>query len=90
MSIWPNQAPYGKYVNKYAVPAVIKLYGQRGVWQDDPATIHLTASALEDCSAFNVRIPHNKQASKMAYVWPIKSIWERTELKLRSLRIKLS
>ena len=67
MSIWPNQTPYGSYVNKYAVPAVIKLYGQRGVWQDDPATIHLTANALEDCSAFNVRIPHNKQARKHTF-----------------------
>ena len=55
--------------------AVNKLYGQRGVWEDDPATIHRTANALEACSAYNVRIPHDEQATKMADVWPIKNDW---------------
>ena len=55
------------------MPAVNKPYGQRGAWQDDPATIHMTADALEACSAFKVRIPHNEQASKMADVWSIKT-----------------
>ena len=26
------------------MPAVNKLYGQHGVWQDDPATFHMTAN----------------------------------------------
>ena len=37
--------------NKFGVPAVNKLYGQRGLWQDDPDTIHRTYNALEACSS---------------------------------------
>jgi hypothetical protein len=49
-------------ITKYAVPAVNKLYGERSVWQYNPATIHRTEAALEACSAFASRIPHEEQA----------------------------
>ena len=62
-------------VTKYVVPAVNQLYGERAVWQDDPATIHRTANALEACSAFRARVPHDEQASKMADIWPIENVW---------------
>jgi len=49
----------------YAVPAVAKLYGKRAVRQDDSATINCKDAALEACSVFVSRIPHEEQASKM-------------------------
>ena len=66
---------YAYMVTQYAVPAVIEVYGQRAVWQDDPATIHRTAAGLEASDAFSFRIPHEEQAPKMANVWPIKNVW---------------
>ena len=66
---------YAHMVTKYVVPAVNQLYGERAVWQDDPATIHRTANALEACSAFRARVPHDEQASKMADIWPIENVW---------------
>ena len=66
---------YAHMVTEYAVPAVNKLYGQRAVWQDDPASIHRTENALKACSAFKHRIPHDEQASKMADVWTIENVW---------------
>ena len=51
------------------------LYGELAVWQDDPARIHRTQEALEACSAFKFRIPHEHQAPKMADVWPIENVW---------------
>ena len=66
---------YAYMVRTRAVPAVKKLYGTRVVWQDDPATIHRTAEALLSCSAFSKRIPHELQAPKMAYIWPIENVW---------------
>ena len=62
---------YAYMVNQYFVPAVNQVYGQRAVWQDDPATIHRTPAALEASDAFSSRIPHKKQDPKIAYVWPI-------------------
>ena len=70
-----NGSMYAHMVTTKAFPAVMELYGQRGVWQDDPATIHRTAEALEACSVFKTRIPHEKQAPKMADVWPIENVW---------------
>ena len=66
---------YAYMVTKYAVPAVNKVYGQRAVWQDDPATIHRTPAALEASDAFTSRIPHEEQAPKMADCWPIENVW---------------
>ena len=51
------------------------MFGELAVWQDDPARIHRTAEALEACSAFKFRIPHDIQAPKMADVWPIENVW---------------
>ena len=45
------------------------------MWQDDPATIHRTPVALEACSAFKTRVPHEIQAPKMADIWPIENVW---------------
>lgn len=70
-----NSPMYAYMVEKSAVPAVQKLYGNRAVWQDDPATIHRTPVALEACSAFKSRIPHDLQAPKMADIWPIENVW---------------
>ena len=42
---------------------------------DDPASIQRTAEAIEACSAFMSRIPHEQQAPKMADVWPIENVW---------------
>ena len=66
---------YAYMVTTKAVPAVQALYGQRAVWQDDPATIHRTANALEACQAFKHRVPHQEQAAKMADIWPIENVW---------------
>ena len=66
---------YAHMVTEHAVPAVQQLYGNRAVWQDDPARIHRTAEALEACEAFSTRIPHDGQAPKMADVWPIENVW---------------
>ena len=66
---------YSYMVTKYAVPAVNDLYGGRAVWQDYPATIHRTEAALEACSVFGSRIPHEEQAVKMADVWPVENVW---------------
>ena len=66
---------YAYMVNQYAVPDVNQVYGQRAVWQDDPATIHRTPAALEASDAFSSRIPHKEQAPKIAYVWPIENVW---------------
>ena len=66
---------YAHMVRTIAVPAVKKMYGNRAVWQDDPATIHRTPEALEACSAFGTRIPHEHQAPKMADIWPIENVW---------------
>ena len=60
---------------KYAVPAVTKLLGQRAVWQDDPATIHRAEAALEACSAFASRVPHEEHAPKMADIWTVENSW---------------
>ena len=65
----------GDMYTKYAGPAITKLYRQRAVWQYDPATIHNTEAALEACSAFDTRIPHEHQAPKMADIWPVENIW---------------
>ena len=62
-------------ITTIAVPAVKQVYGDRAVWQDDPATIHRTPAALEACSAFKHRIPHEQQAPKMADIWPIENVW---------------
>ena len=58
---------YAYMVTKYAVPAVNKVYGQRAVWQDDPATIHRTPAALEASDAFTSRIPTRNKPLR----WPI-------------------
>ena len=70
-----NSSMYALMVETKAVPAVKRLYGARAVWQDDPATIHRTAEALEACKAFSKRIPHDLQAPKMADIWPIENVW---------------
>ena len=44
------------------------------MWQDDPALIHQTPVPLKACAAFCSRIPHDRQAPKMADVWPIKNV----------------
>jgi hypothetical protein len=62
---------YSFMITKYAVPAVTKLYGQRVVWQDDPAMIHPTKAALEAFSAFSSRIPYEEQAPKLTGIWPV-------------------
>ena len=41
----------------------------------DPATIHRCEAALQACSAFSSRIPHEIQAPKMADIWPIENVW---------------
>ena len=38
-------------------------------------SIHRTPVALEACSAFKTRIPHDIQAPKMANIWPIENVW---------------
>ena len=63
-----NGPMYARVVTTKAFAAIMKIYGQREVWHDDPATIHRTAEAIEDCSAFKSRIPHKQQAPKMADV----------------------
>ena len=70
-----NSLMYAHLVTTIAVPAVKQLYGERAVWQDDPATIHRSPAALAACSAFKQRIPHEQQAPKMADVWPIENVW---------------
>jgi hypothetical protein len=70
-----NGLMYSHMVTSHVVPAVRQLYGNRAVWQDDPARIHRTAEALEACGAFPSRIPHDIQAPKMADVWPIENVW---------------
>ena len=66
-----NSSMYSHMVRSIAVPAVKQLYGDRAVWQDDPATIHRTPEALEACSAFKTRVSHDEQAPKMADILPI-------------------
>ena len=66
---------YSFMFTKYAVPAVTKLLGQRAVWQDDPATIHRAEAALEACSAFASRVPHEEHAPKMADIWTVENSW---------------
>ena len=83
-----NGPMYSHLVRTIAVPAVQHLYGNRAVWQDDPATIHRTAEALEACSEFTRRIPHDKQAPKMADVWPIESIWGILKQQVRDTKSK--
>ena len=70
-----NGLMYAHMITTIAVPAVKQVYGDRAVWQDDPATIHRTPAALEACSAFKHRIPHEQQAPKMADIWPIENVW---------------
>ena len=72
------------YDPKYAVPAATKLYGQRAVWQDEPATIHCTEAALEACSAFTSRIPHEEQAEEMADIWHVENIWSIVKEMMKS------
>ena len=66
---------YVHMVSSKAVPAVSALYGNRAIWQDDPARIHRTPAALEACSVFPSRVPHDIQAPKMADIWPIENVW---------------
>ena len=70
-----NGLMYAHMVTSKAVPAVRELYGNRAIWQDDPARIHRTAEAVQACSVFSSRIPHELQAPKMADVWPIENVW---------------
>ena len=53
---------YAYMVRAKAVLAVDALYGRRAVWQDDPACIHRDKVAIEACSVFPKRIPHERQA----------------------------
>ena len=71
-------------VKTKVVPEVHKLYGRRAVWQDDPATIHRSEVALQVCSAFSSRIPHERQAPKMADIWPIENIWSIVKNKVKA------
>ena len=58
-----------------AVPAVQAVFPDgNAVWQDDPASIHRTRDALDACSVFNERIPHDKQAAKCSDIWPIEQV----------------
>ena len=54
---------------------VHSVYGRRVIWQDDPATFHRSEAVMLACSVFSSRIPHDKQAPKMADIWPIMSVW---------------
>ena len=68
---------YADLIREGAGPAVLSLYPQGdGVWQDDTAKIHRCAAALEAVDeTFNSRIPHDKQAPKMADCYPIENVW---------------
>ena len=66
---------YAHMITSQVVDAVRQIYGNWAVWQDDPARIHRTPEALQACSAFPRRIPHERQAPKMADVWPIEQVW---------------
>ena len=70
-----NSLMYFYMVTSHVVSKVRQLYGNRAVWQDNPAWIHRRAKALEACAAFTSGIPYDIQALKMADVWPIKKCW---------------
>jgi hypothetical protein len=72
------------YLLDVAVPVATKLYGERVVWQQDPATIHRTEAALEAFSAFASRIPHEALAPKMADIWPVENIWSIVKEMIKS------
>ena len=63
-------------IRNKAVAAVQEVYpAGDAIWQDDPASIHRTQAALDACSAFAERIPHNVQAAKLSDVWPIEQVF---------------
>ena len=53
-----NGPMYARVVTTKAFAAIMKIYGQREVWHDDPATIHRTADAIEVWSTSMSRISH--------------------------------
>ena len=62
-------------VRTKAVPAVRAVFPDGDeVWQDDPASIHRTREAIDACTAFNDRIPHENQAAKCSDIWPIEQV----------------
>ena len=66
---------YAWMIRNKAVPAVAAVYpGGDAVWQDDPASIHRTRAALDACSSFAERIPHESQAAKCSDIWPIEQV----------------
>ena len=66
-------------------PAAKVLYPRGdGVWQDDPATIHRCPAAIDAVAeSFKFRVPHDKQAPKMADVWPIENVWAIIKQKVK-------
>ena len=67
---------YAWMIRNKAVAAVQEVYpAGDAIWQDDPASIHRTQAALDACSAFAERIPHNVQAAKLSDVWPIEQVF---------------
>ena len=62
-------------VRTKAVPAVRAVFPDGDeIWQDDPASIHRTREAIDACTAFNDRIPHENQAAKCSDIWPIEQV----------------
>ena len=71
-----NSPMYAHMVRTKAVPAVKKLYGTRAVWQDDPATIHRTAEALEAQTSVSEKEPGSKAQLKNI----ISKVWREMDL----------
>ena len=50
-------------------------------------------AGLLACSAFSSRIPHDKQAPKMADIWPIEYVWsilkDRVKAKEPNIKVQL-
>ena len=79
-----NRYIYADIIKDVAGPAVNKFYPSKdALWQDDPASIHRTDVAVTVFfNEFKNRVPHDKQAPKMADVWPIENVWGMIKCRL--------
>ena len=82
-----NAKIYADMLDNIIGPAAKALYPRGNIiWQDDPAKIHHARVSLDAVQRnFRYRLDYERQAAKMADVWPIENVWAMLKAEVKAM-----